>query len=144
VADYTPEMFNLDYEDAVPMILKYRDLESFEPNQEFHPEQSAMDISTYFIKKYGNVRGKDFQMRFLSVMQFIEHYHNDLLQQGIINSLEGSKIRVKNEFLKILLDSFRDPQPPSPFPSSPLMNQDHDFNYKKVLKAIKLKFQGTP
>jgi hypothetical protein len=138
LSEYTIEMFHTDYETVIPVIMKYRDLESLEaPKEEVKPENAFMDIVGVFLEKYGNARGTDYQMRFLSVMQFIEHYAKDLLKDGLIVENQDITTRIPNEILSLLLDSFKAPQAPNPYPSSWLHNTNHEFNYKKVLKAYK-------
>jgi hypothetical protein len=142
VSAYTAEMFAEDYRMVVPLIMKYRDLESLdEKKDEAQPEDAFMEIVACFMDKYGNVKGSDYQMRFLSIMQFIEHYAKELRQESLISEVPSVNVSISNDLLNFLLDSFKDPQPPSPYPSSSLHNQYHEFNYKKVLKTIKLKFK---
>jgi hypothetical protein len=138
LSDYSIEMFHSDFERVVPLLFKYRDLEKLEGKpEEDKPENAFLDIVTKFLEKYGNVKGSDYQMRFLSVMQFLEHYTKELLKDGLINEASEASTRIPNELLGLLLDSFKSPQPPNPYPSSYLHNQYHEFNYKKVLKAYR-------
>lgn len=138
MADYTVAMFHADFEQVIPLLMNYRNLEKLdEKPEEAKPENAFMDIVAKFAEKYGNNKGVDFQMRFLSIMQFIEHYQKDLGMEGLIQAAPGLDTRVPNQLLELLLGSFKTPQPPSPYPSSTLHNQYHEFNYKKVLKAYK-------
>ena len=136
--DYTVVMFHTDYQQVIPLLMNYRNLEKLEEKpDEAKPEYAFMDIVNKFAEKYGNSKGVDFQMRFLSIMQFIEHYQKELAQDGMIQAAPGLDTQVPNELLELLLNSFKSPQPPSHYPSSTLHNQNHEFNYKKVFKAYK-------
>jgi hypothetical protein len=138
LSEYTIEMFQTDFDRVIPLLFKYRDLESLEnKTEEVKPEDAFLEIVKQFVEKYGNAQGMDYQMRFLSVMQFLEHYSRDLLRDGLITDAKESTTNVPLQLLGLLLASFKSPQPPSPFPSSTLHNQYHEFNYKKVLKAFK-------
>lgn len=138
MSDYTVEMFHADYEKVIPIMLKYRDLETLDQNgDEVKPENAVLEILAYFISQYGNSRGTDYEIRFLSVMQFIEHYQMDLIESGLISGEENESTKVPNSILEKLLDSFKSPQPPSHYPSSSLFNQRHELNYKKVYKLLK-------
>jgi hypothetical protein len=137
-------MFHADYKEIIPLILNYRSLEKLEEKpEEAKPENAFMEIAAKFVEKYGNSKGIDFQMRFLSIMQFIEHYQKSLAQDGLIQAVPGLDTQVPNELLELLLGSFKAPQSPSPYPSSTLHNQYHEFNYKKVLKAYKQSSQPS-
>jgi hypothetical protein len=138
--DYTVEMFHADFKTVVPLLFKYRDLESLEEkNTEAKPQDAFLEIVSLFLEKYGNSKGGDYQMRFLSVMQFIEHYAKELLKDGLITEAQEAITSIPNELLVLLLNSFKSPQPPNLYPSSSLHNQYHEFNYKNVLKAYKAK-----
>ena len=138
MADYTVAMFHADYQQVIPLMINYRDLEKLDDNKdEVKPEYAFMDIVAKFAGKYGNIRGVDYQMRFLSTMQFVEHYQKELAQDGMIQAAPGLDTHVLNKLLELLLSSFKAAQPPSPNPSSTLHNQYHEFNYKNVLKAYK-------
>jgi hypothetical protein len=138
LAEYTVEMFQVDFDKVLPLLFKFRDLESLEEKtSEVKPEDAFMEIVSQFVEKYGNQKGTDYQVRFLSVMQFLEHYSKDLLKDNLISETQDTSAHVPVQLLSLLLDSFKSPQPPNPYPSSPLHNQYHEFNYKKVLKAFK-------
>ena len=138
MADYTVAMFHADYQQVIPLMINYRNLETLDDKQDqVKPEYAFMDIVAKFAEKYGNSKGVDYQMRFLSTMQFIEHYQKELAQDGMIQAVLGLDTQVPNQLLELLLGSFKAAQPPSPYPSSTLHNQNHEFNYKKVLKAYK-------
>jgi hypothetical protein len=140
MADYTVTLFHEDFGNVMPIMLKYQNLATLnESEPDVKPGDAVLEIISYFISKYGNARGTDYEMRFLSVMQFIEHYQNDLIKSGLISVPDSKTASVPNSILEILLESIRPPQPPSRYPSSPLFNQEHEFNYKKVIKALKTK-----
>ncbi len=131
-------MFRRDYEKVIPLLIQYRNREKqAQADQAAKPEYAVLDMVKQFAEQYGNTRGTDYQIRFLSVMQFIEHYQKDLLGSGFLSSSQEGGLQLPDSFLNILLDSIRPPQSPSCYPSSPLYNQDHQFNYKKVIKALK-------
>jgi hypothetical protein len=135
VADYNLEMFQKDHNEILPKLLTGTVLK--EPAEsEKTEEPTGADIINLFIEKYGKARGRDYSMRFLSVMQFIDHYQKDLQRNGLIEDNPGA-MQVKGELLQFLLESFRPPQPPGIMPSSPLLNQDHEINFKKVIRALK-------
>ncbi len=138
MSDYSIELFHADFEAVIPLILKYRDLETLENTKaEPGPQDAYMEIVNHFLKQYGKIRGSDYQMRFLSVMQFLEHYTDELLKDGMIAKAEESTTRITNDLLRLLLSSFKPPQRPTLYPSSTLHNKKHEFNYKKVVKAFK-------
>jgi hypothetical protein len=138
LAEYTVEMFQVDFDKVLPLLFKFRDLESLEEKtSEVKPEDAFMEIVSQFVEKYGNQKGTDYQVRFLSIMQFLEHYSKDLLKDNLISETQDTSAHVPVQLLSLLLDSFKSPQPPNPYPSSSLHNQYHEFNYKKVLKAFK-------
>jgi hypothetical protein len=138
MADYTVDMFREDFEKIVPIMLRYRNQETLGQNEEQpQSEDAVLDILDVFTRKYGSSRGIDYQMRFLSVMQFVEHYQKDLEKEGLLNSTDTGIIQVPGDLLFFLLESIRSPQPPSPYPSSPLYNQNREFNYKKIIKAVR-------
>jgi hypothetical protein len=135
VADYTLEMFYQDHNEILPKILTGSASAKATEDTEKTGEPTGMDIVNLFMEKYGKARGRDFGMRFLTIMQFIDHYQKELAQHGLIEAKPGS-MQVRSELFQVLLDSFRSPQPPNVIPSSPLLNQDHEFNFKKVIKAV--------
>jgi hypothetical protein len=138
MAEYTVEMFREDFEKVVPIMLRYRNQETLDQGEgQPQPENAVLDILDIFTEKYGSSRGIDFQMRFLSVMQFVEHYQKDLEKEGLLNNIDDGIAQVPGDLLLFLLESIRSPQPPSPYPSSPLYNQNHEFNYKKIIKAVR-------
>jgi hypothetical protein len=131
-------MFLRDFEKVIPLLIQYRDREKqAAQDNTAKPEYAVLDMVKYFAGEYGNARGTDYQMRFLSVMQFVEHYQKDLMDKGLVSPSKDEGIQVPDKVLKTLLDSIKPPQPPSRYPSSPLYNQDHEFNYKKVTKVLK-------
>lgn len=138
MADYNVEMFKKDYESLIPVIMESRSIETLDMvEKEAGSEKITKGITQYFTSTYGNARGIDFEMRFMSVMQFLEHYWQDLLNNGFIKQTEDMNTRVPDEVLTVLLESIRSPQPPNRCGSSPLYNDYHEFNYKKVIKALK-------
>jgi hypothetical protein len=138
VTDYTSEMFLRDFEKVIPLLIQYRNLEKQDPQDSTaKPEYAVLDIIKYFSGEYGNARGTDYHMRFLSVLQFVEHYQKDLESKGLLKTTEDDNIRLPDIVIKALLDSIKPPQPPSHSPSSPLYNRDHEFNLKKVIKVLK-------
>jgi hypothetical protein len=138
LSDYTIEMFQTDFDRLVPLLFKYRDLESLEQKkEEVKAEDAFLDIVAQFVEKYGSVKGTDYQMRFLSTMQFLEHYSKDLLRDGLINEAKEVSTHIPGQLLSLMLNSFKAPQAPNLYPSSSLHNQYHEFNYKKVLKAFR-------
>jgi hypothetical protein len=138
LSDYTYEMFQTDFDRIVPLLFKYRDLEKLEgQKEEVKPEDAFLEIVAQFVEKYGGTKGTDYQMRFLSMMQFLEHYARDLVKDGLMTDAKEISTHVPDRLLNLMLDSFKAPQPPSPYPSSKLHNQYHEFNYKKVLKAFR-------
>jgi hypothetical protein len=138
VSDYTIEMFYKDHNEVIPIFAHYQDLETLNRNnEERNPEKAVLDVVKYFVNKYGKARGTDYEIRFLSIYQFIEHYQKDLLEKGLISYTSSESTQIPNSLLETLLDSFRPPQPPNPMPSSSLFNERHEFNYKKVLKTVK-------
>jgi hypothetical protein len=131
-------MFKQDYDLVIPLFYKYRDMASLQAEEtDDQPQNAFREIVDIFLLRYGNIKGADYQMRFLSIMQFIEHYEKDLLKDGIISEPTKMTTQIPEKLLNLLLDSFKTPQPPSPFPSSSLHNSYHEFNYKKVFKAFK-------
>jgi hypothetical protein len=137
VSDYNIAMFHEDYEIVIPIFMKFRDMESLDKKDNPpDPGQAVLEIAGYFKNKYGNFKGIDYHMRFLSVMQFIEHYRQDLLTQGLITD-DGSAVQVPDDLLGTMLDSYQAPRPPQNYPSSSLLNQQHEFNFKKVVKKMK-------
>jgi hypothetical protein len=140
VSDYTSEMFLRDFEKVIPLLVQYRNQEKQVClDNVTKPEYAVLDLVKYFAEEYGNAKGTDYQMRFLSVMQFVEHYQKDLAAKGILSPSKEELVRLPGNVLKALLDSIKPPQPPSRFPSSPLYNHDHEFNYKKVVKILNKK-----
>jgi hypothetical protein len=138
VSDYTNAMFRRDYEKVLALLLEYRDKEKLaQPGETAKPEYAVMDMVKYFAEQYGNSRGTDYHMRFLSVMQFIEHYQKELVSSGFLTVSPDGNVQLPDSFLDVLLNSIKPPQPPSRVPSAPLYNQDRQFNYKKVIKALK-------
>jgi hypothetical protein len=137
VSDYTIAMFHEDYEIVIPIFMKFRDMESLK-NKDNPPDpgQAVLEIAGYFKNRYGNFKGIDYHMRFLSVMQFIEHYRKDLLTQSLITD-DGSALQIPDDLLGTMLDSYQAPRPPQNYPTSPLLNQEHEFNFKKVVKKVK-------
>ena len=136
MTDYTVEMFHQDYAEVSSRILPYISLASLEP-RESDPEKAVQEVMDYFISKYGKQKGLDYEMRFLSVQKFIAHYQNELPREGLADETNPGVISVHNELLQVLLDSFRNTQSPGAFPSSTLFNQNREFNYRKVIKAVK-------
>jgi hypothetical protein len=140
VSDYTSEMFLRDFEKVIPLLIQYRNQEKLATGDNTtKPEYAVLDMVKYFAAEYGNARGTDYHMRFLSVMQFVEHYQKDLESKGLLKTTGDDTIRLPDIVTKALLDSIKPPQPSSRYPSSPLYNRDHEFNYKKVIKVIKSK-----
>jgi hypothetical protein len=138
VSDYTSEMFLRDFEKVIPLLIQYRSQEKLEARDtNTKPEYAVLDMVKYFAGEYGNAHGTDYHMRFLSVMQFVEHYQKDLESQGLLKTTGDDSIRLPDIVIKALLDSIKPPQPSSLYPSSPLYNRNHEFNYKKVIKVIK-------
>jgi hypothetical protein len=138
LVEYTMQMFQMDYEMVIPLFYKYRDIASLDNEEVDTGSQNAFkEIVDIFLLRYGNIKGADYQMRFLSIMQFIEHYEKDLLKDRIITEPTKMTTQIPEKLLNLLLDSFKPPQPPSPFPSSSLHNSYHEFNYKKVLKVYR-------
>jgi hypothetical protein len=138
VPDYTMDMFHQDHDEVLPIFMHYKSLENPIGNQEqSNAEKVVTEVFNYFIKKYGKAKGTDYELRFLSINQFIEHYQKDLLREGLISAESSESIQVHNNLLEALLNSFRSPQPPSPLPSSSLFNEDHELNYKKVIRIMK-------
>jgi hypothetical protein len=136
VSDYTVEMFHEDFAKVMPLLLDYQEKLNNKDHSE-KPEYAVLDMVKYFAEKYGKTRGTDYHMRFLSVMQFIEHYRVQLVKDGVIQPSQEEGIQVPGNVLLLLLDSIKPPQKPSPYPSSPLYNQEHRFNYKKVVRVLK-------
>jgi hypothetical protein len=138
VPDYTVEMFHEDYAELSLKMMPYSDIGTLNPRgNESNEEKVVQEVMDYFITKYGKLKGVDFEFRFISIHLFIEHYQKELLQEGLAVETSPDSIRLQNELLEVLLSSLKDPQPPSHIPSSPLFNQDHQFNFKKVIKAAK-------
>jgi|WetSurMetagenome_2_1015567.scaffolds.fasta_scaffold79991_3 hypothetical protein len=139
MSDYTVKMFHQDHNEILPKTITNQMINKSEKaGEQDNPENGSYynELISLFITKYGKSRGTDYAVRFLSVLQFIEHYQKDLERDGQIVNKENS-VQVEGTLLQILLDSFRPPQPPSVFPSSSLYNQNREFNYKKVTKALK-------
>jgi len=131
-------MFLKDFEKVIPLLIQYRNQEKqVVQDKSTKPEYAVMDMIKYFAGEYGNTRGTDYHLRFLSVMQFVEHYQKDLVDKGLLNTSKQEVFQVPDHVLSTLLDSINPPQPPNRYPSSSLYNQEHQFNYKKVIKVIK-------
>jgi hypothetical protein len=133
---YTQEMFRRDQEE-INSKLTVSNLQIKNAENTSHPLLSFEDILNIFVTKYGNSRGSDYCTRFFSILRFIDHYNKELLQQGLLSEEKPGTIQVSSELIEVLLGSFKAPQPPRKLSSSPLMNQDHEFNYPKVIKALK-------
>jgi len=135
-------MFHQDHDELTPRLLTHKNLESATINgaemaDDATPEGfTYLDVVELFVAKYGKSKGTDYSMRFLSIMQFIEHYQKDLEQNGLIEN-KADSMEVQSGLLLILLESFKPPQPPNLIPSSQLFNQEHQFNFKKVIKVLR-------
>jgi hypothetical protein len=134
---YSPDMFHQDQHEIVAKMPKPK-LKPDSEEEETPSNFTIDDIMNIFIGKYGKSRGVDYCTRFLSVLQFINHYRGDLILKRLVKTEKVGSMEVHNELLNTLLGSFKTPQPPNPLASSPLLNQYHDFNYNKVMKVIKL------
>jgi hypothetical protein len=132
---YTIEMFHQDQNEILSKIPPPPKVDP-ETQGSLAPTFTFQDVMELFIAKYKKARGTDFCMRFLGVMQFIDHYKADLMLKGYMKKEKEDAMQVQNELLQVLLDSFKTPQPPNVMASSSLLNQEHEFNYKKVIKAM--------
>jgi hypothetical protein len=138
MSDYTYEMFCRDHDQLNPVINGRNSLSPPEENTDKDiPEKVITKIAIYFFEKYGRFKGEDYTIRFFSVLRFIDHYQKELIELGYITSANTFSTTVQDDLLLLLLDSFKAPQKGHKQPSSPLINQNHDFNYLKVIKALK-------
>ncbi|HSW59007.1 MAG TPA: hypothetical protein VLH15_11425 [Dehalococcoidales bacterium] len=138
MSEYSIENFLTDIEKVIPVFTKYRYLETLEKDVEKpKPEEALKEVAFYFRAKYGNKKGTDYQLRFFSVMQFLEHHNKELFDKSLVKEDSQSIEPTTYNLLYLLLSSFKSPQPPSPFPSFRLFNRYREFNIKKVLKEFK-------
>ncbi len=138
MADYTFEMFSIDQKEILPVMEEYYSLDTLDRKKDSTGTRSAVEqILAYFVNKYGKRKGWDYEVRFLTTTSFIDRYQIDLIRLGLISEADSSSLRVQEGLLTFLLDSFKPPQANDIMPTSPLLNQNHEFNYKKVIKALK-------
>lgn len=140
---YTVEMFHKDQNEILTIMPPPPKIDPKTQGQ-VSASFTFQDIMSIFTDKYGDARGTDFCMRFLGVMLFIDHYKADLMLKGYMKKEKEDAMQVQNELLELLLESFKDPQPPNVMASSPLLNQKHEFNYNKVIKAMDSKAKKAP
>jgi hypothetical protein len=138
MSDYTFEMFNQDQEKMRPILESYYSMEKLDPKTTASGSREAAEqVLNYFVEKYGKRKGWDYEVRFLTTATFIDHYQAELTKLGLISQPDSVSIRIQSDLLQLLLESFKPPQPKTLLPASPLLNQNHEFNYKKVVKALK-------
>jgi hypothetical protein len=138
MSDYTFEMFNQDQEKMRPILESYYSLDKLDPKTTSSGStEAAEQVLDYFVEKYGKRKGWDYEVRFLTTATFVDHYQKELTQLGLVSQPDSISIRIQSDLLKLLLESFQPPQPNSLLPTSNLLNQNHEFNYKKIVKALK-------
>jgi hypothetical protein len=138
MSDYTVEMFDRDQAALRPVMDGFFSSETLNPNSaKPDSEETLKKVVAHFIDAYGKRKGLDFEIRYLTTTEFISHYQPELIELGFITQESDFYVRVQQGLLALLLDSFNPPQTNISFPSSPLLNQDHRFNFKKVLKILK-------
>jgi hypothetical protein len=138
MSDYTYEMFNRDQNEMRPILESYYSLDTLDRKKDSSGTRSAVEqVLAYFVDKYGKRKGWDYEVRFLTTTAFIDRYEKDLTQLGFISQVDNVTLRIQDRLLILLLDSFKPPQSNGIMPTSTLLNQDHEFNYKKVAKALK-------
>jgi hypothetical protein len=138
MSDYTYEMFCRDHDQLIPVMDVRQSLSPPEENPDKDKSKEVITkIATYFLQKYGRFKGGDYTFRYFAVLEFINHYQKELIQLGYIAGANDFATTVQDDLLLTLLGSFQSPQKGSTRPSSPLLNQKHNFNYLKVIKALK-------
>lgn len=96
----------------------------------------------YFHSTYGT-SGTDFLWRWQSTIDFLSKYQVTLGKLGLVNRSDSGELEAHEELVRILLDSFRDPEPPVIFPTSPLHKTLFQFAVGKVVKAYKTRQFGA-
>lgn len=96
----------------------------------------------YFHSKYGTT-GTDFLWQWQSTIEFLSKYQVTLGKLGLVNRNDLGELEAHEDLVRMLLDSFRDPDPPVIFPTSPLHKTSFQFAVGKVVKAYKTSNIGT-
>jgi len=101
-----------------------------------NPNDPSADTVGFFRSKYGQSKGRDYAIRFLSTIWFINDNRDALIEEGLIRK-ESGQTMVEEELIRVILDSFSSPEPPALFPTSTFEENDHILGFRKVLEAVK-------
>lgn len=104
------------------------------------------ELLFWFGQEYEDeIKGHDYGSRFLGIANFLAKYRECLILEGLMwKEEETGKVIVKDEIIKVLLDSFSPPKDPDPkqsytwVPTSRLIKfaQEDDFDKAKSFQAI--------
>ena len=101
------------------------------------PNDAVADTIGFFRTKYGQSKGRDYATRFLSIVWFINDHRDALIEEGLIRDDESGGTMIREELIRVILDSFSPPKPPMVFPTSTFEENRHLLSVPKVLEAVK-------